>query len=512
METPLHVLAVEDSAEDVELLVRHLRKGGRPVECKRVESAGDLKAALDAGEWDVVISDYQIPGFGGLEALRMVRERGPEPPFLFLSGTIGEETAVEAMRMGAQDYLMKDNMARLLPAIEREMQQAELRRSQRQMEQRMRQLEKFEALGRLAGGIAHDFNNVIGAILGWAELGAKQLTEGSSCEAFEQIRQQAERATGLARQLLAFARRQVIEPANVDMNYLVGETVSLLQKLAGEQVEITLLLAPDLKRTRADRSQIEQVLINLCVNARDAMPEGGTLRIETRNVRVGDTIPASSNEAAPGQYVQLSVTDNGTGIEPGTLEKIFEPFFTTKEEGRGTGLGLATALGIVKQHNGFIDVKSTSGMGSTFHVLLPACEEAAEPVPAEKEPALRGGAETILVAEDHEGIREMVRELLQTLGYRVLEARNGEEAVALFTQHEDEIALVVLDVAMPKLEGPQAYDAICQMKPNVPAIFTSGYFDERVAAASQQATVLEKPYPPKVLGRKVRELLDSTAN
>ncbi len=512
MGKPLRVLAVEDSAEDVELLVRHLRKAGGPIECKQVQSAGELKAALAEAPWDLVISDYQIPGFGGLEALRMVRERGPEPPFLFLSGTIGEETAVEAMRMGAQDYLMKDNMARLVPAIEREMQQAELRQRQRQMELRMHQLEKFEALGKLAGGIAHDFNNVIGAILGWAELGARQLPEGSPAESFEQIRQQAERAASLTRQLLAFARRQVIEPANVDLNYLVGETVSLLQKLIGERVEITLLLAPDLKRTRADRSQIEQVLINLCVNARDAMPKGGTLRIETRNARLDEATPAPARDAAPGLYVQLSVADNGTGIEPGMLERIFEPFFTTKEEGHGTGLGLATALGIVKQHNGHIDVQSAPGAGSTFHVFLPASEESAEPIEAAREPALRGGAETILVAEDHEGIRDMVRELLRTLGYRVLEARNGEEAVTLFAQHGDEIALVVLDVAMPKLEGPQAYDAICRMRPNVPVIFTSGYFDERVAAASRQATVLEKPYPPKVLGRKVRELLDNTAN
>ena len=512
MEAPLRVLAVEDSSEDVDLLVRQLSKAGRRVECKRVESAGQLKAALDAAAWDLVVSDYSIPGFGGLEALRMVRERGPDPPFLFLSGTIGEETAVEAMRMGAQDYLMKDNMARLLPAVQREMQQAELRRRQKQMEQRMRQLEKFEALGKLAGGIAHDFNNVIGAILGWAELGARQMPEGTTAESFEQIRQQAERAAGLTRQLLAFARRQVIEPANVDLNYLAGETVSLLQKLMGEEVEITLSLANDLKTTRADRSQIEQVLINLCVNARDAMPSGGSLRIETRNVAFDESSPGPGRDVGMGPYVLLSVADSGTGIEPQTLERIFEPFFTTKEEGRGTGLGLATALGIVKQHNGFIEVSTAPGRGSTFQVFLPASEGAIERIEPAAESAVRGGAETILVAEDHEGIREMVLQVLQTLGYRVLEARNGEEAVSLFAEHRDVIALVVLDVAMPRLEGPQAYDEICRMKPNVPVIFTSGYFDDRVAAASRQATVLEKPYPPKVLGRKVRELLDGVAS
>jgi signal transduction histidine kinase len=351
MATPLRALIIEDSQNDCDLLLSMLGRGGYDVAHKRVCNAATLGTLLEEGQWDIVISDYSMPGFKGTDALAMVRKKGLDVPFVFLSGTIGEEIAVNAMRAGAQDYVIKGKAARLLPAIQRELREAELRRERRQMEQRVRQLEKFEALGKLAGGVSHDFNNVIGAIMGWAELGVDRVSfDSPEAKLFRNIREQATRAAGLTRQLLAYARRQVLEPKNINLNHMVNETTSLLQKAIGEQIEVKIMLAPELQTTRADPSQIEQVIMNLCFNARDAMPKGGHLLIETRNVELDSDYCERRADAQPGRYIQLSVSDTGAGMDPATMERIFEPFFTTKEIGKGTGLGLATVFGIVKQH------------------------------------------------------------------------------------------------------------------------------------------------------------------
>ena len=512
MATPLRALIVEDSQNDCDLLLSMLSQGGYDVAHKRVCSAAALGSLLGHGEWDIVISDYSMPGFKGTDALAMVREKGLDVPFVFLSGTIGEEIAVNAMRAGAQDYVIKGKAARLLPAIQRELREAEIRRERKQIEQRMRQLEKFEALGKLAGGVSHDFNNVIGAIMGWAELGIDRVPSDSpEAKLFRNIREQATRAAGLTRQLLAYARRQVLEPKNIDLNLMVNETTTLLQKTIGEQIDVKMVLAPDLQITRADPSQIEQVIMNLCFNARDAMPKGGHLLIETRNVELDSHYCERRTDTQPGRYVQLSVSDTGTGMDPGTIERIFEPFFTTKEIGKGTGLGLATVLGIVKQHGGLVDVYSEPGKGTAFRVYLPACEGAAEPLHHADNAPVRGGKETILVAEDHEGMREMARQILETLGYHVLLARDGEEAVHRFAEHQNDISLVLLDVIMPSLDGIDAYEKICNVKSGVPVIFTSGYSDHGPVLASltrKGATILQKPYGSKVLARRVREILD----
>jgi len=512
MAIPLRALIIEDSQNDCDLLLGVLGGGGYDVTHRRVYSAAALTSVLEDGEWDIVISDYSMPGFKGTDALTMVRKKGLDVPFVFLSGTIGEEIAVNAMRAGAQDYVIKGNAARLLPAIQRELREAEVRRERKQMEQRLRQLEKFEALGKLAGGVAHDFNNVVGAIMGWAELGVDRVSSDSpEAKLFRNIREQATRAAGLTRQLLAYARRQVLEPKNIDLNHMLNETTTLLQKTIGEQIEVKMVLAPDLQITRADPSQIEQVVMNLCFNARDAMPKGGQLLIETRNVDLDSHYCKQHGDAQPGRYVQLSVCDTGVGMDPATMERIFEPFFTTKEIGKGTGLGLATVMGIVKQHGGFLDVYSEPGKGTTFRVYLPASEGAAEPLHHVDDAPVRGGRETILVAEDHEGMREMAREILESLGYRLLLARDGEEAVNQFAAHRNSISLMLLDVIMPKLDGIDAYEQICKVKPGVPVIFTSGYSDHGPLLASlttKGATVLQKPYGSKVLARRVRELLD----
>lgn len=512
MAIPLRALVVEDSQNDCDLLLGMLVRGGYEVTHKRVCSAVTLLAVLDEAPWDIVISDYSMPGFKGTDALAMIRKKGLDVPFVFLSGTIGEEIAVNAMRAGAQDYVIKGDAARLLPAIQRELREAEARRERKQMERRVRQLEKFEALGKLAGGVAHDFNNVIGAIMGWAEIGIdRQSLNPEAARLFRNIQDQATRAAGLTRQLLAYARRQVLEPKNTSLNDLVNETTTLLQKTIGEHIEVRMVLAPDLHVTRADPSQIEQVLMNLCFNARDAMPKGGQLLIETRNVEVDSHFCRQHPDAQAGRYVRMSISDTGSGMEASTLGRIFEPFFTTKEIGKGTGLGLATALGIVKQHSGFVDVYSELNKGTAFHIYLPACEGVAEPLRHVDDAPVRGGAETILIAEDHQGMREMAREILEGLGYRLYIARDGEEAVQHFLTHKTEISLVLLDVIMPKLSGIDAYERISKASPDVPVIFTSGYSDHGPlleSLADKGVGILQKPYSSKVLSRRVREILD----
>lgn len=378
--------------------------------------------------------------------------------------------------------------------------------------QHLSQIEKCETIGRLATGIAHDFNNVIGAIMGWAELGLGEVTSGSAAHRhYLRIHEQAARAADLTRQLLAYARRQTLAPRNIYLNDVITGTAELLRTFIGEQVELTLVLASDIAVTSADTVQIEQILMNLCVNARDAMPRGGQLSIETRNVVIDEEFRQRHYYAVPGPYVLLAVSDNGTGIDPATIERIFEPFFSTKEIGRGTGLGLATVYGIVKQHRGFITVDSVLGRGTTFRIYLPAAQGEVHKVEHVREELVRGGTETILVAEDHDGIREMTIEILNGAGYLAIPARDGDEAVNTFAQYREQVDLVLLDVFMPKLLGSEVYGRICVVRPDVPVLFTTGYSTEDplpLAPLTERTSILQKPYSPRDLVQKTRQLLD----
>jgi len=386
----------------------------------------------------------------------------------------------------------------------------------RALEQQLQRAQKFEAVGQLAGGIAHDFNNVIGAILGWAELGEElAASTGSPLFAyFRKIHTQCDRVTALIRQLLAFARRQILEPRNLRLNQTVQDVLNLLDKVIGKDIEIKTNLAEDLSAVRADPTQIEQVLMNLCINSRDAMPQGGRLTIETRNTEFSEEDCRTAPGFQTGCYAELRVTDTGVGMNAAVRDRIFEPFFTTKGTGKGTGLGLATVFGIVKQHGGFVHVESEPGQGSTFRVFLPVAEIGAIPEPLHpvlEDLPVRGGTETILIAEDHEGIREMAHAALSSLGYQVMFACDGEEAVALFSAHRHEISLVLLDVIMPRCSGPMAYAAIKELKPDVAVIFVTGYSNEMAALAEiveSGVPVLRKPYSPGALCRCVREALD----
>jgi len=387
----------------------------------------------------------------------------------------------------------------------------------RALEKQLHQVRKFEAIGQLAGGIAHDFNNVIGAMMGWAELGSEQAPADSRLsEYFKKIRTQAGRAAGLTRQLLAFARRQILEPQDIQLNTVVTDVLSLLEKVIGKDVEIRTSLAAELSAVRADSSQIEQVLMNLCLNARDAMPSGGCLIIETRNTNLDEDACRRTPGLSPGRHSELIVSDDGIGMDAKTREHIFEPFFTTKEPGKGTGLGLATVFGIIRQHGGFVAVDSELNRGTTFRIYLPAVKSAgvnlAQPNFKPEEASFRGGKETLLVADDHEGIREMVRTALEGCGYRVLLAVNGEEAIRIFEEHSSEIGLVVLDMVMPRIGGLEAAKRMKQIRPDLPVIFTTGYSSDNEALTKVIAAggaVVEKPFDPKKLARRVRECLDA---
>src|SRR5438445_2038916 len=383
-----------------------------------------------------------------------------------------------------------------------------------QLEQQLRQAQKMEAVGRLAGGIAHDFNNLLTAITGYAELLQEDLAaDDRRREDVVEIRKAADRAAGLTRQLLAFSRQQVLQPRVLDLNALVGDLEKMLGRLLGEDVELSTRLAPDTGPVKADPGQLEQVLMNLAVNARDAMPQGGKLTLETSNVDLSEGYAADHYPARPGPYVMIAVTDSGTGMSEETQAHMFEPFFTTKEKGKGTGLGLATVYGIIKQSGGCMWVYSALGHGTTFKLYLPRVDESADlsrgPAPA-RSPAARG-SETVLLAEDEAPVRAVARQVLERHGYTVLEAPTAEAALDIAARYSGTIHLLLTDVIMPGLSGRELATRLADLRPEARVIFMSGYTDDAVTrhgVLEPGLAYLQKPFTPDTLGRKVREVLD----
>lgn len=523
MKTPLRLLHLEDDPLDAELITTTLTQGNIPCQSQLVYTRQAFVAALKEGLMDLILADYSIPGFDGMTALTLARQHCPDVPFLFVSATIGEELAIDAMHQGATDYVLKQRLGRLVPSVQRALRElddrAERKRAEealRQSEKQFRQSQKMEAVGRLAGGIAHDFNNLLTVIMGYSQVLLTELgPQHPLCGKIEETLKAGEKAATLIRQLLTFSSKQSLDPKVLLLNTAVTSLESLLRRLIGEDIHLVCTLDPANGRLRADQAQLEQVLVNLVVNARDAMPKGGTLTIETAQVELTSSPVYHLTPILPGPYVRLTVSDTGCGMDRKTQSHIFEPFFTTKGEGKGSGLGLSTVYGIVTQCGGAIDVTSRVSHGTRFDLYFPSAEsDIITTAPTQLLGQPQRGTETILLVEDEPSVRMLVRDELRKLGYRVLEAKNGIEACLLATQQAGSFQLLLTDVVMPGMAGRELAQHLSVIKPDLRTLFMSGYMDDVGIMAGQEegtSSFLQKPFTPEVLARAVRNLLDADA-
>jgi hypothetical protein len=643
MSKPLRLLQIEDSESDADIILRLLMQAGFEVFSQRVEDAEGLRHALEDPTWDVIIADYHVPGFDAPGALRILQEWGHDIPCIVVSGKMGEDTAVEMMKSGAHDYLTKNNLTRLVPAVERELAEAAARRESKQaqeelrgseerlalavdatqigtfdfypqtgkliwskfarqhfglssevevtydtfihalhaadrdrvtqslqaalryenggdyaeeyralgiedgqerwlssrgrvffdaesqpvrfvgvilniterkrLEQQLLQSQKLESIGRLAGSIAHDFNNLLTIINGYAHLVLAEMGPNDGLrESMEELSKAAMQAAALTRQLVSFSRRQVAELKTIAANEFVKDYENMLRRLLGENIELVLSLDPQAGAFRADPGQMGQVLMNLAVNAKDAMPAGGKLVIETSRIVVDDHFARTHLYVSPGHYVALSVTDTGTGMSAEVKSHLFEPFFTTKEQGKGTGLGLSTVYGIVvNQCSGSIWVSSEPGKGTTFKLFLPfyGLESAADSAASIERISSRG--ETILLAEDEAGVRKYTREILERYGYIILESSNGMEALSVALNYPGPINMLLTDIIMPTMGGVELAEKFSAEFPSIPVLFMSGYTDQIMRHWNALTAYIQKPFTLSDLLTQVRELLDRTA-
>ncbi len=625
MSRPLKVLVVEDVPADAELLLRQLKKAGFSPEAIVVDNEKDFIEGL-AGPVDIILSDFELPDFNGLRALELLQQSGRKIPFIIVSGSIGEDVAVAAMRHGAADYLLKDRMARLGSAVDHAMEQHRLLRSgeraakalrdseerfrevvetinevfwvtegwggrllylspgyeriwggtrdgiyerpetwaetihpedrermdqairarattdqfdeiyriirpdghvrwirdrafpvkdaaghvtrivgvaediteHRQLEEQLLRTQRMEAIGTLAGGVAHDLNNILAPTLMAADLIRHKMTDPHGLQLVDMIEQSMRRGAGIIRQMLLFSRGVGGQRTSVQLRHLVQEIETLIRETFPRDITLCLEIDKDLRPVVADATQLHQVLINLCVNARDAMAGGGTLTITVGNVMLGPEAVKPHSQSRPGWHVLLAVTDSGCGIPQGIQDRIFEPFFTTKEVGKGTGLGLSSVLGIVRSHGGFVAVQSAPGCGATFNVYLPAQGETSEPASVPAGAALPcGHGELLLVVDDEPVIRETTQRLLEGYGYKVLTASEGEDALVVFGQHRDAVRLVLTDVMMPVMGGAELIRKLRGLSPDLAVMVSSGLLetDKRRELASLGVTeILAKPY------------------
>ena len=383
------------------------------------------------------------------------------------------------------------------------------------LEEQLRQSQKMEAVGRLAGGIAHDFNNLLTAIIGYSQLLLGRIEVGGPMqEELEEIRKAGERAASLTRQLLAFSRKELLQPQVLDLNALVANLDKMLRRLIGEDIELVTIFGPGLEPVEADPAQLEQVVLNLVVNARDAMPQGGKIVIETKNLELDEAYAHQHVSVSPGRYVMLAVSDQGSGMNAETLKHIFEPFYTTKRHEEGTGLGLSTVYGVVKQSGGNVWVYSEVGRGTTFKIYLPQANEVVDARKTETASTeVARGTETVLVAEDEELVRKFVRSILEKSGYTVLEAHHGSEALRVALQHPGLIHLLLTDVVMPLMDGKLLAQRMVDLRPGIRVLFMSGYSENAVVhhgALEAGTAFIEKPFTVESLARKVREALDTS--
>jgi two-component system, cell cycle sensor histidine kinase and response regulator CckA len=511
----LQIIFVEDSRIDMELEEFELRKGGFRFTSRQIETPEELVEALKGCRPDLIISDYSLPRMDGLTALRIAQERCPDIPFIFVSGTLGEERAVQSLQQGATDYVVKERLGRLSPAVRRALQEARERRAHRKLEEQLLQAQKMEAIGRLTGGVAHDFNNLLTVIQGYGELLLTHPALDSLLrDHVAEILKAGQRAAWLTRRLLSFARKEVLQKRILDLNAIVADVDKMLRRIIGENIVLTNHLSPRIPRIKGDPGQLEQVILNLAINARDAMPRGGSLSIETAEVWLEEANLRDHPGAAPGPYVRLAVRDTGIGITPEVRAHLFEPFFTTKPPGQGTGMGLSMVHAIVTQSGGHLTVDSAPGHGTVFNAFFPRTDEtpAEEPVPAAEPSVASTGTETILLVEDEEIVRKLARNVLASKGYSVLEAPGGSAALSLCERHPGRINLVIVDVMLPEMTGRELAVRLKEKLPGVGILFVSGYAEDdvlRKGSSEPAGAFLAKPYSPAHLLGKVREVIDA---
>ncbi|MEO6996296.1 MAG: response regulator [Lacunisphaera sp.] len=645
MITHLRVLIVEDSEHDALLMVEALRWANYEPEFERVQTASAMSTALVTKEWDIILCDYSMPGFDALAALQLVRENNLHIPSIIVSGSIGEETAVAVMKLGATDYLPKDRLTRLGLAVSHTLEQAEERREQKRttealkkerdlfnslvetvpdqiyfkdrqsrftrinntaarhfglrtpeealgktdfdffteehareayegeqsivrtgasiigfeeketrpdgritwvsstkvplrnqngeitglvgisrditerkrLEEQLRQSQKMEAIGQLSGGVAHDFNNLLTIIKGYTGLLRLQgQISPEIIDSIQQIDQAADRAANLTRQLLMFSRQQIMQVANYNLNGLVSNLGKMLRRLLPENIEMRVECVATPLMIQADEGMVEQVLLNLVVNARDAMPNGGSLTIATESVELDSAAAKLHLQMQPGSFACLVITDSGEGIASEIIPRIFDPFFTTKDLGKGTGLGLATVYGIMQQHKGCITVESEVGLGTTFRAFFPRLDFLqASKIADEMPPAVRGGHEGILLVEDETVLREIAQAALEGFGYRVFSAPSGLAALQIWESHKQTIELLITDLIMPDgVSGRQLAVLLREENPELPIVYMSGYSNEVAGKGFQLKegiNYLSKPFDLTMLAKIVRASLDRGA-
>jgi two-component system, cell cycle sensor histidine kinase and response regulator CckA len=481
-----------------------------------VPTAAEGMRRIEDDEHDCYLVDYRLPDGNGLELIHEAKAQGATKPFILMTGYGSGDIDEAALKEGVADYVEKHMLATHLErSIRYALRNWQADRALHDREDRLRQAQKMEAIGRLAGGVAHDFNNLLTAIIGYTDIIFERLPEDDQTRRdVGEIRKAADRAAALTRQLLAFGRKQFLHPEVLDLNETVTSLMQMLPRVIGEHIQTLPRLAPNLRRVQADRSQMEQVLVNLVLNARDAMPTGGVVTIETSDTELTPArIAADGLSVQPGPYVQLTVTDTGTGMDAKTRAHAFEPFFTTKPTGKGTGLGLATVYGIVDQSGGAITIQTALGHGTSIRIYLPAVAAPIEIRPVDPTPAITYGTESILLVEDNDAVRELAQRTLKARGYAVIEARNGDEAIDLVARGA-RAQLLLTDVVMPGLSGPNLAARLLQQNPRLRVLYMSGFNEDSAAAHGTfwgGVPLLQKPFTPNQLAERVRVALDTTA-
>jgi len=495
-----------------------LTDGGIPCVIRRIESRAAFTSALTEGQVDLILAEFILPWLDGQSALELARTLASDVPVIFVSATLQGKQSIEQLYRGATDCIPKNELDRLVPSVRRILREQQERAARARAESALleseaqfRQVQKLEAVGRLAGGLAHDFNNLLTIIMGQSQVLLSEMDPNDPLRSrVEEMHKAGDRARILIRQLLTFSRKQPSQAKVLSLNTVLVDFEPMLGRLIGDDIQLTLRPSVDDLKVKTDPAWLEQVVMNLVVNAKDAMPEGGKLTIETTGVDLDHAPLYHISPITPGAYVRLSVADSGSGMTPEVQSHVFEPFFTTKEEGKGTGLGLSTVFGIVTQSGGGLDVTSKIGEGTRFDVYLPRVENEIL-VPSDENPAMPslGGHETILLVEDDEDVRVLIRDELRKRGYRIVEARNGVEACLVATPYMRKLQLLLTDIVMPGMSGVELARNLQMIKPELSVLLISGYMDDvGVSAREPSWAYLQKPFTPEAVADKVREVLD----